>query len=152
MCHKKEDTMKNAIHLFATITLLVLCVFTTNAQATSKTFSKMFNLNGSTNVEVDVPGTVEIKHWDSPNLRFVITVTLPTGNSNVSVIDQLSTVGRYDLALTNLNGNTIIEAKNLKRTIKVKGQDFKENVHFVVLAPRDVQVQIAGNTEVAEAK
>ncbi len=144
--------MKNAIQLFATTALLFFCVSAAHAQATSKTFSKVFNLNGSTNVQVDVPGTVEVKSWDSPNLRFVITVNLPTGSSNVSVIDQLSTVGRYDLALSNLNGNTIIEAKNLKRTIKIKGQDFKENVHFVVLAPKDVNVQVTNNTEMAEAK
>jgi hypothetical protein len=143
--------MKNAIHLFATITL-ALCVLTTSAQATSKTFSKAFNLNGSTDVRVDVPGTVEVKTWDSPNLRFVITVNLPSGNSNLSVIDQLSSVGRYDLALTALNGATSVEAKNLKRNIKVKGQDFKENVHFVVLAPKDVNVQIVGTTEMAEVK
>lgn len=145
--------MKNTIKNSTLSILLALCVINANAQATSKTFSKAFNLNGSTNVQVDVPGTAEVKTWDSPNLRFVITVTLPNGNSNLSVIDQLSTVGRYDLALTNNDGQTTIEAKNLKRSIKVKGQDFKENVHFVILAPKDVNVQL--NTppaEIAEVK
>ena len=144
--------MKSIIKNFALFTLLTLCVLNANAQATSKTFSKAFNLDGSTNVQVDVPGTVEVKTWDSPHLRFVITVSLPLGNNNLSVIDQLSTVGRYDLTLSNTDGNTMIEAKNLKRQIKVKGQEFKENVHFVILVPKDVNVQVGTPVAVAEVK
>ncbi len=144
--------MKNAIKNFALLALLTLCALNANAQATSKTFSKAFNLDGSTLVQMDLPGTVEVKTWDNPTIRFVITVSLPSGNSNISVIDQLSTVGRYDLELTTLNGNTMIEAKNLKRTIKIKGQDFKENVHFVILAPKNVTVETGPINEVAEVK
>jgi hypothetical protein len=144
--------MKNAIKNFALLTLLTLCALNTNAQATSKTFSKAFNLDGSTLVQLDLPGMVEVKTWDNPTIRFVITVTLPSGNSNLSVIDQLSTVGRYDLELTTLNGNTMIEAKNLKRTIKIKGQDFKENVHFVILAPKNITIETGQTNAVAEVK
>jgi hypothetical protein len=139
--------MKNNTVVLALIALLTGPVFSplnaqnSNTANTGKTFTKSFNLDGSQQVRVDLPGVVEVREWDGPSLRFEIAVSLPAGQ-NAAMLEQLANVGRYNLTSKQESTVMVIEAPNLLRTVKVKGQELKENVSFVVFAPRNVHVDL----------
>jgi hypothetical protein len=135
--------MKKNIIIFALIHLLILTVsFSAWTQSQTKTFTKSFNTDGISSVEVNLPGTVEIKPWDGANLRFEISVSLP----NAAMIDRLASVGRYNLSCTLESGLLVVDAPNLQRQVKVKDQEIKESLHFLVLHPRHVAVVNANQT------
>lgn len=141
--------MKKNIIIFALIHLLILTVsFSAWTQSQTKTFTKSFNTDGISSVEVNLPGTVEIKPWDGANLRFEISVSLP----NAAMIDRLASVGRYNLSCTLESGLLVVDAPNLQRQVKVKDQEIKESLHFLVLHPRHVAVVNANQTDLVLEK
>lgn len=142
--------MKKLNNFICTTTLLVLCVFSTSAQTVSKTFTKAFNVSGVNQIQLDIPGTIDLKTWDNPTIRFEITVNMPTGTSP-SMLDELARVGRYNLTLTTQSDQTLIEAPNLKRTIKAKGQEIKENITFTIHAPKNALIVLPVGNILAEA-
>jgi hypothetical protein len=143
--------MKNMLNSFGLIALLTLCVVNASAQIGSKTFTKAFNLSGINHIQLDLPGNVEFRTWDNETIRFEITVQLPSG-SNPSMVNELASVGRYNLALTTIGASTSIEAPNLKRQIKVGGQEVKENITFLVHVPKNVTIDRVDTHIVAEVK
>lgn len=143
--------MKNMLNNFGLIALLTFCTVSVSAQVVSRTFTKAFNLSGINHVQLDLPGNVELKTWDNETIRFEITVQLPDG-SNASMVNELASVGRYNLSLTTVNATTSIDAPNLKRQIKVRGKELKENITFLIHVPKNVTVSRPDNTIVAEAK
>ena len=142
--------MKNMLNSFGLITLLTCCVVSGSAQVVSRTFTKAFNISGINHVTLDLPGAIELKTWDNETIRFEITVQLPSGN--VSTVNELANVGRYNLALNTTGASTSIEAPNLKRQIKIQGQEIKENITFLVHVPKNVQIDLPGTNIVADAK
>lgn len=136
--------MKNNTLVLALIALLSVPVINPlNAQTANagKTFTKSFNLDGLHQVQVNLPGAVEVREWEGPSLRFEILVSLPAGQ-NPAMLEQLANVGRYNLTAKQETATMVIEAPNLLRSVKVKGQELKENVSFVVFVPRNVHVDI----------
>lgn len=142
--------MKNMLNSFGLITLLTCCVVSGSAQVVSRTFTKAFNISGINHVTLDLPGAIDLKTWDNETIRFEITVQLPSGN--VSTVNELANVGRYNLALNTTGNSTTIEAPNLKRQIKIQGQEIKENITFLVHVPKNVQIDLPGTNIVADAK
>jgi hypothetical protein len=78
--------------------------------------------------------------WDSPSVRFEISVSLPTGNG--PMLNELANIGRYNLISKTDANVLVINAPNMQKQLKVKGQDLKENVIFVVYVPKKMEVQI----------
>ncbi|MBK9338395.1 MAG: hypothetical protein IPM98_18370 [Lewinellaceae bacterium] len=134
----------------ASLTLLTLFAFSALAQTTGKTFTKSFNTDGMANIKFDLPGAVDLKIWNHSTIRFEISVDLPSGN--VSMLDQLSKVGRYDLKATVQNDALIITAPNLNRVVRVKGEELKEIVSYTVFVPKDLGVELLNSAAVAEAQ
>lgn len=131
--------MKNIIRNFLLMALLIAHSGALFAQSVSKTFTKSFHLDGHKTVQLDLPGNIEVKKWDSPTLRFEITVSTG-GNCSAAMLDELARVGRYDIVMHPQGGLAHIDAPNLKRTVKAKGSEIKENIGFVVFAPQNVQI------------
>lgn len=143
--------MKNVANQFRLIALLTLCVVTATAQTVSKTFTRSFNVEGIQQMELDLPGTVDVKPWDSPTIRFEIEVNLPSG-SNPALLNELANVGRYNLSLQSQTQGSVITAPNLKRQIKSKGVEIKEQVTFTVFAPKNLDIHLTGTDILADAK
>lgn len=143
--------MKKMLNSYGLIALLTFSLVDASAQVVSKTFSKAFNLSGIDHIQLDLPGNVELKTWDNETIRFEITVQLPAG-SNPSMVNELANVGRYNLSLNTIGAATTIDAPNLKRQIKVQGQELKENITFLVHVPKNVIVDRPDNSIVAEVK
>jgi hypothetical protein len=132
------------------LVLLSLFSLTAFAQTTSKTFTKSFNTEGSGRITFDLPGPVDLKIWNNATIRFEINVNLPSGS--VSMLDQLSKVGRYDLKAEALEDNLLITAPNLNRVVRVKGEELRENVSYVVFVPKDLEVVLLNSAALAEAQ
>ncbi len=125
---------------FALILLTSLAV-TLSAQTTAgKTFTKAFNTDGKGTLRLDLPGTIDLKVWDSPSIRFEISVSLPSGNG--PMLNELANIGRYNLASKAEGDVLVITAPNLQKQLKVKGQEFKETLNFVVFVPKNLQIEM----------
>lgn len=112
-----------------------------SAQTTAgKTFTKAFNTDGKGTLRLELPGSIDLKVWDNPSIRFEISVSLPTGNG--PMLNELANIGRYNLASKADGDALVITAPNLQKQLKVKGQEFKEALVFVVYVPKDMQVQM----------
>lgn len=135
-----------ALILIASITVSV------SAQTTvEKTFTKSFNADGKGILRLDLPGTVDLKVWDNPSIRFEIGVGLPSGNG--PMLNELASIGRYNLTSKAEGDALVITAPNLQKQLKVKGQDLKESLTFVVFVPKNLNIQLMSNVAaLAEAK
>lgn len=129
------------------LVLLLAATLNVAAQATDKTFIKSFNLDGKNHVRLDLPGTIDVKMWDNPVMRFQINVNFPSGNS--AMLNELANVGRYNLMARMVDDVLVIEAPNLQKQVKVKGQEIREILSFVVYVPRTTDLELPGATAMA---
>ena len=121
--------------------LLASLAVSISAQTTAeKTFTKAFNTDGKGTLRLELPGTVDLKVWDNPTIRFEISVSLPTGNG--PMLNELANIGRYNLASKAEGDILVITAPNMQKQLKVKGQEFKEALNFVVYIPKDLEIVI----------
>jgi hypothetical protein len=109
------------------------------SQSATRTFVKSFNLDGATEVRLDLPQTVDIRPWDGNTLRFEISVTLPP-QCNAAMLNELANVGRYNMNSKTEGSILVIDAPNLARQIKVKGQEMKETIAFTLHVPKQVSI------------
>lgn len=121
------------------------------AQNSGKTFSKSFNTEGKQILALDLPGEVDLKVWDNPTVRIEISVSLPDG-SNHAMLNELANVGRYNLVSKPEGDALLILAPNMNRPVKVKGQDLKETLSFVVYVPKKMEVEMRNAALLAAAK
>ncbi len=135
---------------FVSLALLLTFAHGAFAQTTEKTFTKAFNTEGKTRIKLDLPGAIDLKVWNNPTIRMEITVSLPSGN--VSMLDQLSNVGRYNLAAQAKDETLIITAPNLAKVVRIKGEELRENVSYIIFVPKDLQVEMHNPTAMTEMK
>ncbi|MCC7467230.1 MAG: hypothetical protein IT261_13210 [Saprospiraceae bacterium] len=142
-------TTKRISIAFVLLTLFLWPVF---AQTTAtKTFTRAFNTDGKDLLRLELPGEVDLKVWDNPSVRLEISVSLPIGNG--PMLNELASIGRYNLNSKTDANVLVIDAPNMQKQLKVKGQDLKENVTFVVYVPKKMEVQITPPVAVlADAK
>ncbi len=135
---------------FASLVFLLTFAFSAFAQTTEKTFTKSFNTEGKSRIKFDLPGTIDLKIWNSPSVRLEIIVNLPSGNA--SMLDQLGNVGRYNLVALAGDDLLTITAPNLHKVVRVKGEVLKETVNYVIFVPKDLHVELHNPTAMAELK
>jgi hypothetical protein len=135
-----------ALVLFSALALSI------SAQSTAeKIFTKSFNTDSKGTLRLELPGTIDLKVWDNPSIRFEISVGLPTGNG--PMLNELANIGRYNLASKAEGVVLVINAPNLQKQLKVKGQELKEALNFVVFVPKNLQVEMMPSMiALAEAK
>lgn len=133
---------------FALFFLLALAV-SASAQTTGKTFFKSFNTDGKGRIALDLPGSIDLKIWDNSFLRIEISVSLPDG-SNSAMLNELANVGRYNLVAKAEGETLVISAPNLQKQVKVKGQELKESLSFVVYLPKDLEVELRNQEAMAD--
>ncbi|MDO8969972.1 MAG: hypothetical protein Q7U74_04735 [Saprospiraceae bacterium] len=143
--------MTTKIFSFALVFITSLTVSISAQTMAEKTFNKSFNTDGKGTLRLDLPGSVDMKIWDNPSIRFEISVSLPTGNG--PMLDQLAHIGRYNLKAESVDDALLITAPNLQKQLKVKGQELKETLSFVVFIPKNMHVELVPNTLIlADAK
>lgn len=135
---------------FASLVLLLTFALGAFGQTTEKTFTKSFNTEGMSRLKFDLPGNIDLKVWNSPTIRLEISVSLPSGNN--STLDQLANVGRYNLIATPGENVLTISAPNLAKVVRIKGEELKETVSYVVYVPKDLQVELHNLTAMADFK
>jgi hypothetical protein len=119
--------------------MLLAVSFFAKAQPVGKTFNRSFNTEGVSTIVLNLPGKVDLKIWDNPSLRFEIAVTLPLGNG--SLLDELASIGRYDLVSKSIGDMLVITAPNLHKQLKLKSEELREAITFVVYVPKDLKIQ-----------
>lgn len=139
--------MTTRIHL--TFILLTLS-FAASAQTASKTFNKSFNTDNRGTIMLDLPGTIDLKIWDNPSIKFEIGVTLASGNG--SMLNELANIGRYNLVSKSEGDMLIITAPNLQKQLKVKGEALRETFTFVVFVPKNLKIELPHVTAATELK
>lgn len=132
--------MTNSRIPFALILITSLAVSISAQTTAGKTFTKAFNTDGKSTLRLELPGTVDLKVWDNPSIKFEISVSLPTGNG--PMLNELANIGRYNLAAKADGDALVITAPNLQKQLKVKGQEFKESLSFVVFVPKNLEIQL----------
>ncbi|MCC7504757.1 MAG: hypothetical protein IT259_05635 [Saprospiraceae bacterium] len=138
-------------HISSTFLFLLALSASVAAQNAGKTFSKSFNTDGKQILALDLPGEVDLKVWDNPSIRIEISVSLPDG-TNPAMLNELANVGRYNLTAKPEGDALLIVAPNLSRPVKVKGQDLKEALVFVVYVPKKMEVELRNAALLAAAK
>jgi hypothetical protein len=140
--------MTNRLTLLLALLALSLTVA---AQSTGKTFSKSFSASGKDQITLDLPGSIDLKVWNNPTIRVEISVSLASGND--AMLNELANVGRYNL-VTKPNGPTglLMQAPNLQKQVRIKGQELKELVTYVVFVPKDFSVELPNPVTVVEKK
>ncbi len=130
--------------------VLLAATSTLQAQTAAKTFNKTFNTDGKGTIVLDLPGTVDLKVWDNPTVRVEISVSLPSGNN--AMLTELATVGRYNLVAKPSGDQLLVNAPNMAKQVRVKGETIHETLTFVVFVPKDLKIESHNTEELAEAK
>ncbi|MCB0528970.1 MAG: hypothetical protein KDC61_22785 [Saprospiraceae bacterium] len=133
----------------ASIVFLLALSLTVAAQSAEKTFSKSFNTDGKGTISLDLPGVIDLKVWDNPTIRIGITVSIPTGSE--AMLGELANIGRYNLVATPKGDVLTIQAPNMQKQIRVKGQELRETLTYVVFVPKDLTIDILPNAETVAA-
>ncbi len=133
----------------ASFVLLLTFALGAFAQTAEKTFTKAFNTEGHSRIIFDLPGTVDLKVWNHNTIRIEIMVNLPSGS--MSMLDQLATVGRYNLRAETKEETMLISAPNLYKLVRVKGEELRENISYVVFVPQDLEVVLQNPPAMADS-
>ena len=131
--------------------LLLTLTMSAAAQTTAaKTFNKSFNTESKSTIRLDLPGEVDLKIWNNPSIRIEITISLPSGNP--AMLNELANVGRYNLVSKAIEDALLIQAPNMQKQIRVKGEELRETLSFVVYVPKDLKVQVTNAEQLAGVK
>lgn len=134
----------------ASLVILLTLSLAANAQSVEKTFSKAFNTDGKGTISLDLPGAIDLKVWDNSTIRIGITVSIPNGNE--SMLGELANIGRYNL-VSKSNGDVLtIQAPNMQKVIRLKGQELHETLTFVVFVPKDLTIELPNAETFAAAR
>lgn len=133
------------------LALLMALALSAAAQSTAaKTFNKSFNTESKSTIRLDLPGEVDLKIWNNPNIRIEISISLPSGNP--AMLNELANVGRYNLVSKPVEDVLVIQAPNMQKQIRVKGEELRETLSFVVYVPKDLKVQVTNTEQLAGVK
>ena len=133
------------------LALLMALALSASAQSTAaKTFNKSFNTESKSTIRLDLPGEVDLKIWNNPNIRIEISISLPSGNP--AMLNELANVGRYNLVSKPVEDVLVIQAPNMQKQIRVKGEELRETLSFVVYVPKDLKVQVTNAEQLAGVK
>ncbi len=131
----------NSSKVFLTVFTLIFAITIAISQS-EKTLVKSFNLKGMQVVVLDLDGDVEVIEWNNTIMRVQLTIIIDRGND--SMLKNLVRSGRYNLYSKISDEDFKIFAPGMKKIMKVSGQDLNENISYLVYAPENVIVRMAG--------
>lgn len=133
-----------SLYTLSFLLLSILSVNFANAQSAEKTLVKSFNLKGMNVVTLNLPGEVEVQQWNNPIMRVQMTIGIE--NVREATLKSLVKAGRYNLQSKEGEEEYEISAPGMNRTVKIGGQELRENISYIVYAPEDVMVKLADSS------
>jgi hypothetical protein len=130
-----------SLKAFLTLVTLIFAITIATSQS-EKTLVKSFNLQGMQVVILDLDGDVEIREWNNTVMRIQVTIKIDNGND--SMLKSFVTSGRYNLYSKLNSEDLLIFAPGTKKDIKISGQNLNESISYIVYAPENVVVKMAG--------
>lgn len=115
----------------------------------SKTLVKSFNISGVERIITDFSVPVTVKTWSEPVARIEINITL-TNNNSEALLKSLIAAGRYNITSNKDNNNLVLSAPSVAKSIKINGQELKEQISYTLLVPAEISVaskQLSLNTD-----
>ena len=131
----------NSLKAFLTIFTLIFAITIATSQS-EKTLVKSFNLKGMQVVVLDLDGEVEVREWKNSIMRVQLTIMIERGND--SMLKSLVRAGRYNLYSEVSDEDFKIFAPGTKKEMRVSGQNLNEDITYIVYAPENVIVKMAG--------
>jgi hypothetical protein len=125
---------------FATLLILFALSRILAAQSAEKTFSKSFATEGKGTIRLDLPGAIDLKVWDTQTIRISFTVSSP--GIDAATLGGLADAGRYNLVSKAEEDVLTISAPNMQKQLKLKGQEVRETLSYVVFVPRDLKIEM----------
>lgn len=116
------------------------------AQEAEKTLVKSFNLEGQTEVLIDLKGDVEVQKWKSDVLRIQMTIAIPGGSD--AMLKSLVKARRYNLEAQKEELLKII-APGLERVLFLGGKPLEETISYLIYAPENVTVKLGEDASTA---
>ncbi len=123
------------------------------AQGGEQSFSKSFHSDNKSNLQLFLPGTIDMKVWKDASVKVEIGVVLP--GASEAVVKGLANTGRYNLVAASTETSLCLTAPNAQKHLRLKGQDVQETYRFTVYVPEGMTVEMLPATtpksaEVAE--
>lgn len=131
------------------IILLTLSLAAT-AQTAEKTFSKSFSTDDKGTIKLDLPGAIDLKIWDKTTINISFTVSIPSGSA--AMLGELANAGRYNLVSKPESDMLTITAPNMQKQVRVKGEELRETITYVVFVPKDLKIEMPNAEAFAIAK
>ena len=123
--------------------LLIFSIFTfisTAVFAQSETvLTKEIGLEASTSTVVNLPGTVNLKRWDSEHIKIVANVQI---NFDETILKRLMMVGRYSIKTNTSNNTIVIDMPTVERYVAIKGVELIDTFNFDIYAPEGYRIFI----------
>jgi hypothetical protein len=123
-----------------TLIILILTVTFAFGQ-TEKTLVRTFNLQGSTKVILNLEGATKVENWSENTLR--VHTNIVVSNTNVLMLKELITTGRYNLVLESTDTAAVLSAPARAQAVVINklGETLKETVSYTVFVPNNVTVE-----------
>lgn len=109
-------------------------------QSGEQFFSKSFHTDNKTNLQLFLPGTIDLKVWKDASIKVEIGVVLP--GASEAVVKGLSNTGRYNLVASSTETSLRLAAPNAQKQLRLKGQDVQETYRFIVYVPEGMTVEM----------
>ena len=99
------------------------------------------SFSGDINIlKLDLNDNVEVKTWDSPNVRIIVNVRFTKANVTKEIIKGFAELGRYTLE-SDLTAQALsITATQINHLLKLNGYAIKDNIRYTVFVPNHVLV------------
>ena len=108
-------------------------LFSAGLFAQSETvLTKEVGLEASTSTVINLPGTVNLKRWDSEHIKIVANVQI---NFDETILKRLMMVGRYSIKTTVNNNTIVIDMPTVDRYVAIKGVELIDIFNFDIYAP-----------------
>ncbi len=115
-----------------------------------RTFVKSFNLQSKQIVMLNLGENMHIIPWDSELLRIQMTVTLETTND--ATLKAFAETGRYTIKSEVKDEAFVVFAPLLQNVIKMNGTLIKEQINYVIYAPKGITLLKNGDSNKVVAK
>ena len=130
----------NTLKQLSTLLLVTLISSASFAQGAEKTLVKSFNIEGVQEVNLNLPGTVDVQHRDNKLMRVQMNIVIENGS--VHMLKSLVTAGRYNIDAMEKEGDYIVYAPNMNKEITLQGQPLQEKIAYTVFVPENVSVKL----------
>lgn len=135
--------MKNVIFLVA----LMLITSISIAQQAQKNLLKTFDLNGQTEVVLNLSGDVNIERWNNSTMRVQMDISYE--NASIHIMKYMISKGRYNLVMSAETNGLVIEHPNKTEMPKIskEGTLLKETIVYTVVVPQGVTVIVSKDSQ-----